>query len=50
MKHFFWIAHDDPDDRMVIKEAFEENQFVDSLYFFEDGEKVINQLKKNWEK
>lgn len=41
MNKNFWIADDDPDDRMIIKEAFEENQFEESLSFFEDGEKVM---------
>ncbi|WP_017257399.1 response regulator [Pedobacter arcticus] len=46
MEKFFWIADDDPDDRMIIKDAFEENNFADSLSFFEDGEKVINRFEK----
>ena len=49
MEKFFWIADDDPDDRMIIKDAFEENQFAKSLSFFEDGEKVLNQFAKELE-
>ena len=43
-----WIADDDPDDRMMIKEAFEENDYSENIEFFENGEKVlikINELK-----
>lgn len=36
-----WIADDDPDDRMIIKEAFEENHYGEEISFFEDGEKVL---------
>ncbi|HEX7367755.1 MAG TPA: response regulator [Pelobium sp.] len=49
MEKFFWIADDDPDDRMIIKDAFEENQFVDSLAFFEDGEKILLHFEKEAE-
>lgn len=41
-----WIADDDPDDRMIIKEAFEENHCNNPISFFEDGEKVLNQLRE----
>lgn len=46
MDKFFWIADDDPDDRMIIKDAFEENNFANFLSFFEDGEKVIARFEK----
>lgn len=49
MEKFFWIADDDPDDRMIIKDAFEENQFVQSLTFFEDGEKILVHFEKEAE-
>ncbi len=49
MEKFFWIADDDADDRMIIKDAFEENQFAKSLSFFEDGEKVLNKFAKELE-
>ena len=45
MEKFFWIADDDPDDRMIIRDAFEENQFAKTLSFFEDGEKVLMQFE-----
>jgi CheY-like chemotaxis protein len=45
MNKFFWIADDDPDDRMIIKEAFEENAYDKGLTFFEDGEKVLLKIK-----
>ena len=41
-----WIAEDDPDDRLMLKEAFEEFNYTKPLVFFEDGEKVIESLKK----
>ena len=46
MNKNFWIADDDPDDRMIIREAFEENQFEESLSFFEDGEKVMSKFNE----
>ncbi len=49
MEKFFWIADDDPDDRMIIKDAFEENKFVKSLAFFEDGEKILIEFEKEAE-
>ena len=47
MSKFFWIADDDSDDRMIIKEAFEENCFDEKIAFFEDGEKVLLKFKDN---
>ncbi|KHJ38305.1 response regulator rcp1 [Pedobacter glucosidilyticus] len=41
-----WIAEDDPDDRLMLKEAFEEFNYTKPLVFFEDGEKIIESLKK----
>lgn len=49
MEKFFWIADDDPDDRMIIRDAFEENKFAKSLAFFEDGEKILIQFEKEAE-
>ncbi|OAQ39253.1 hypothetical protein A5893_11340 [Pedobacter psychrophilus] len=46
MEKFFWIADDDADDRMIIKEAFEENDFDQSLTFFEDGERVLEKFNE----
>lgn len=50
MEKFFWIADDDPDDRMIIRDAFEENQFAKTLSFFEDGEKVLMQFEDGLKK
>lgn len=38
------IADDDADDRMMIKEAIEENKFSHSLHFVEDGEELLDYL------
>jgi CheY-like chemotaxis protein len=39
------VADDDPDDRMMIEEAFEENRLHNSLAFVEDGEELIDYLR-----
>lgn len=49
MNRIFWIADDDPDDRMIIKEAFEENDWSNPLSFFEDGEKVLLKFKEEFD-
>ncbi|WP_304064163.1 response regulator [Pedobacter glucosidilyticus] len=41
-----WIVEDDPDDRLMLKEAFKEFNYIKPLVFFEDGEKIIEILKK----
>ena len=46
IKKSIWIAEDDPDDRLIIKEAFEENQYLETLSFFEDGEKVLLKINE----
>lgn len=38
------MADDDPDDRMLAKEAFEENKLKNDLYFTEDGEDLLDYL------
>ena len=38
------IADDDADDRMMIKEALEENNFSHSVQFVEDGEELLDYL------
>ena len=40
------IADDDPDDRQMTKEALEENYLLNSLHFVEDGEQLIDYLKR----
>lgn len=44
-KNVIWIAEDDADDRLMLKEAFEESGYKKPLLFFEDGELVLNLLK-----
>ncbi|MCL6590060.1 MAG: response regulator [Firmicutes bacterium] len=39
------IADDDPDDRMMIKEAFEEKRLVNPLQFVEDGQELMDYLR-----
>lgn len=46
MRKSIWIADDDPDDRMIIKEAFEENDYFETINFFEDGEKVMVKIEE----
>lgn len=46
MDKLFWIADDDADDRMIIRDAFEENKFSKNLQFFEDGEMVLNKFNE----
>lgn len=38
------MADDDPDDRRLTREAFEENQLANDLRFVEDGEELIDYL------
>jgi hypothetical protein len=35
------MADDDPDDRLMAKEAFEENMLANELRFVEDGEELF---------
>ena len=39
------IAEDDPDDRLMIGEAWRENLLSNDLYFVEDGEELMDYLK-----
>lgn len=43
---FILIAEDDADDRFLLKTAFEENGFTDTLYFVENGVEVLEYLHK----
>lgn len=43
------VADDDPDDRMMIEEAFEENRVVNSVAFVEDGEQLMAYLRREGE-
>jgi CheY-like chemotaxis protein len=38
------MADDDPDDRMLIEDAWEENRLANELHFVEDGEELIDYL------
>ncbi len=38
------MADDDPDDRMLTKEAMEEALVINDLYFVEDGEELMDYL------
>jgi CheY-like chemotaxis protein len=40
------IADDDAEDRMMIKEAFEENRLANELKFVEDGEELMSYLNR----
>jgi CheY-like chemotaxis protein len=41
----FLIAEDDPDDRLLIKEAFQESLVSNFVYFVEDGVELLNYLR-----
>lgn len=38
------MADDDPDDRMLTKEALQENRLANDLHFVEDGEELMDYL------
>ena len=40
------IAEDDPDDRFLLKKAFEENKAEETIVFVENGIKVLEYLKE----
>ena len=40
------IADDDPDDRMMMPEAFAENRIANQIEFVEDGEELIDFLRR----
>jgi len=42
----FLMADDDPDDRLLIKEAFQESLITNSIYFVEDGVELMDYLHK----
>lgn len=43
------VADDDPDDRMMIEEAFAENRIANTIEFVEDGEQLMAFLKREGE-
>lgn len=40
------MADDDPDDRLLLKEAFEENRLMNNLETVEDGEELMDFLHR----
>jgi len=40
------LADDDPDDRLLVQEAFEENRLINELATVEDGEELMDFLRK----
>jgi CheY-like chemotaxis protein len=42
-------AEDDPDDRLLIKEALKESGFIADLRFVEDGEELMDYLRRRGE-
>jgi CheY-like chemotaxis protein len=38
------MADDDPDDRLLVREAFEESRLLNPLYMVEDGEELLDYL------
>ena len=40
------MADDDPDDRLLIKEAFQESLISNSIYFVEDGVELMDYLRR----
>jgi two-component system response regulator len=40
------MADDDPDDRQMTKEAFDESRLANDLRFVEDGEELLDYLKR----
>ncbi|MBD3410871.1 MAG: response regulator [Ignavibacteriales bacterium] len=43
------VADDDPDDRMLAREAFEESRLRNPVIFFEDGADLMDYLKRRGE-
>lgn len=41
----FLMADDDPDDRLLIKEAFDESLISNQIYFVEDGVELLEYLR-----
>jgi CheY-like chemotaxis protein len=40
------VADDDPDDRMLMRDALAENRLVNPVYFVEDGEELMDYLHR----
>jgi CheY-like chemotaxis protein len=41
------MAEDDPDDRLLLEEAFRDARFAGDLCFFEDGEALMQHLRRH---
>lgn len=39
------IAEDDPEDRMLVKEALDESRLMNNIYFVENGEELMDYLQ-----
>jgi len=42
----FLMADDDPDDRLLIKEAFQESLITNTIFFVEDGVELMDYLHR----
>jgi two-component system response regulator len=42
----FLMAEDDSDDRLLVKEAFRDNDMINTLYFVEDGVELLEYLHR----
>ncbi len=42
----FLMAENDPDDRLLVKEAFQESRVVNNLHFVEDGVELLDYLRQ----
>lgn len=40
------MADDDADDRFLVKAAFDDNNIINPVVFFEDGEQLVNYLSE----
>lgn len=40
------VADDDPDDRVLVKDALEESRLANALYFVKDGEELMEYLHR----
>lgn len=40
------VADDDADDRLMIEEAFDESRLADEVHFVEDGEQLMQYLRR----
>lgn len=40
------VAEDDPDDRLLVQEAFDESKLLNELHFVEDGEDLLDYLHR----